>query len=87
MLLRAKLESISLAVTDAVDSEEDVAWTIEEYKDQVTQIKTELTTLNASLLSSDVPAEDPVRHTFIESLKLHPWRMAQARRYVHYTIS
>ena len=59
--VQAKLESISSAVSDLVDPE-DLACTLEEYKDQVTQIKTELTALNASLLSSDVPAEDPIMH-------------------------
>ena len=49
-LLWAKLESISSAVGDLVDSEEDLAYTLKEYKEQVTQIKTALTTLNASLL-------------------------------------
>ena len=49
-LLWAKLESISSAVGDLVDSEEDLSCTLKEYKEQVTQIKTALTTLNASLL-------------------------------------
>ena len=45
-----KLESIGAAVRDVDDAEEDVVCTLEEYRDQVTEVKTELATLKASLL-------------------------------------
>ena len=59
-LLRAKLESIDAAVHDIDDSEEDATCTLEEYREQVTEVKTELATLKTSLLASEVPTDDSI---------------------------
>ena len=59
-LLQAKLESIDTAIHDLDDTEEDIACILEGYRDQVTEIKAELTALESSLLNSDVPTDDPV---------------------------
>lgn len=56
-LLRTKLKSINAAVDDA---EEDAACTLEEYREQVIEVKTELATLKTSLLASDVPTDDAI---------------------------
>ena len=45
ILLRTKLESIDAAVSDVDDAEEDATCTLEEYREQVNEVKTELTTL------------------------------------------
>ena len=55
-----KLDFIDAAVRDVDDAEEDVVCTLEEHRDQVTEVKTELATLKASLLSFDVAADNPI---------------------------
>ena len=57
-LLQTKLKSISAAVCDIDDTEEDAACTLEEYREQVTEVKSELAALKTSLLASDVPTDD-----------------------------
>ena len=54
-----KLESIDIdtAVRDVDYAKEDVVCTLEEYRDQVIEVKTELATLNTSLLSPDVATD------------------------------
>ena len=59
-LLQAKLESIDTAIHDLDNAEEDIAYILEGYRDQVTEIKAELTALESSLLNSEVPTDDPV---------------------------
>ena len=59
-LLRTKLESIDEAVRNVDNAEENATCTLEEYRDQVIVVKTELATLNASLLSSDVATDGPI---------------------------
>ena len=59
-LLWAKLDSIKAAVHDVDDAEEDAACTLEEYREQVTEVKSELAALKTSLLASGhgVPTDD-----------------------------
>ena len=59
-LLRTKLESIDAEIGDVDDVEEDATCTLEEYQEQVNEVKTELTTLKTSLLASDVPTNDSI---------------------------
>ena len=59
-LLQAKLESIDTAIHDLNDTEEDIACIIKGYRDQVTEVKAELTAFESSLLNSDVPTDDHV---------------------------
>ena len=59
-LLQAKLECIDTAVHDLDDTEEDIICIFEGYRDQVIEVKAELTVLESSLLNSDVPTDDPV---------------------------
>ena len=37
--------------------------TLEEYRDHVSEIKAELSVISTSLLSSDIPTDDPVMQT------------------------
>ena len=69
-LLQTKLESINTAVSGLSDTEEDVACILEEYRDQVTEVKAELASLKTTLLSSDASADDPIiqDHTRVEKL-------------------
>ena len=50
-LLQAKLESIDTAIHDLDDTEEDIACILEGYRDQVAEVKAELTALESSLLN------------------------------------
>lgn len=59
-LLRAKLESIDASTCDLDDAEEDSICALEEYRDQVTEIKTGLSKLRMSLLNSEATPDDPV---------------------------
>ena len=59
-LLQTKLDSINAAIRDLDDTEDDAACSLEEYRDQVTEIKTELTAIVSSLLKSDIHTDDPV---------------------------
>ena len=59
-LLQAKLESIDTAIHDLDITEDDIACIHEGYRDQVTEIKAELTALESFLLNSEVPTDDPV---------------------------
>ena len=45
---------------DLDDTEEDLICILEGYRDQVTEVKAELTVLESPLLNSDVPTDDPV---------------------------
>ncbi len=58
-LLHAKVESISETIR-TLDDEEDLVYTLEEYRDQMIEIKVELTQLNTSLLTSEAAFEDAV---------------------------
>ena len=62
-LLKTKLESIDASVHGLSDDEDDIVCTLEEYRDQVSEIKAELSVISTSLLSSDVPTDDPVMQT------------------------
>ena len=61
--LNTKLESIDASVSGLSDDEDDTVCTLEEYRDQVSEIKAELSAISTSLLSSDVPTDDPVMQT------------------------
>ena len=58
--MQAKLKSIDTAVHDLDDTEEDIICILEGYRDQVTEVKAEMTALESSLLNSDVPTDDPI---------------------------
>ena len=45
---------------DLDDTDEDIICILEGYRDQVTEVKDELTVLESPLLDSDVPTDDPV---------------------------
>ena len=45
---------------DLDDTEEDIICILEGYRDQVTEVKAELTVLESPLLNSDVSTDDPV---------------------------
>ena len=62
-LLNTKLECIDASVNGLNDDEDDFVCTLEEYRDQVSEIKAELSAISTSLLSSDVPMDDPVMQT------------------------
>ena len=53
-----KLESNDTAVTYVDDTEEDATCTLEEYQEQVNEIKTELVTLKTMLLASNISTDD-----------------------------
>ncbi|XP_064396444.1 uncharacterized protein LOC135343372 [Halichondria panicea] len=59
-LLQAKVESVSETIHTLDDEEDDLVYTLEEYRDQMIEIKVELTKLNTSLLTSDAAPEDAV---------------------------
>ena len=59
-LLQTKLESIDAAVDHIDDADEDATCTLEEYREQVHEVKTELTTLKTTLLTSDVSTDDSI---------------------------
>ena len=59
-LLHAKLASIDETVCDLDETEDDLVCTLEEHRDRVVEVKTELTTLRASLLASDVFTDNPI---------------------------
>ena len=59
-LLRTTLESINAVVCVIDDAEEDAVCTVEEYREQVTEIKAELSMLKTSLMASDVPTDNPI---------------------------
>jgi hypothetical protein len=59
-LLRLKFEEIGSAVDHVSESDTDAICTLEEHLQQVSEIKEELIAIRAPLLSSDVPADDPI---------------------------
>ena len=59
-LLQTKLDSINAAIRDLDDTEDDAACSLEEYRDQVTEVKTELAAIESSLFKSDIRTDDPV---------------------------
>lgn len=61
-LLLAKLASIETSVHDLDDHEDDEKCVLEEYKDQVVEIKGELSKLKMTLLNSEATPDDPVMH-------------------------
>ena len=68
-LLNTKLESIDASVHGLSDDEDNIVCTLEEYRDQVSEIKAELSTISTSLLSSDVPTDDLVMQTQVRTDK------------------
>ena len=59
-LLQRKLQEISVSVSAIVDTSEDCSCELEEYRDQLIELKAELSTLKGSLLDSDAVPDDPV---------------------------
>ena len=57
-LLNSKLESIDASVHGLSDDE---VCTLEEFRDQVSENKAELSAISTALISSDVPTDDPVK--------------------------
>lgn len=58
-MIHAKLASIEVSVHDLDDSE-DSACALEEYRDQVTEVRGELSKLKMSLLNSKAAPGDPI---------------------------
>lgn len=69
-LLETKLKTINTELSGLGDADDDIVCILEEYKDQVTEIKTEVATIKTTLLTSDTPTDDPIvqTHTRIEKL-------------------
>lgn len=67
-LLHAKVESISETIR-TLDDEEDLVYTLEEYRDQMIEIKVELTQLNTSLLTSEAAFEDAVMRDLTKTVR------------------
>ena len=59
-LLQTNLDSIKEAMSALDDADDDLECTLEEYKDQASELKGELAKLKMSLLSSEATPHDPV---------------------------